>query len=55
MMASLIRYGSYLIGAGWGQVSRGMIEKHRTLLAQANAAGNLRSIDVAVDREPCCN
>jgi hypothetical protein len=32
--------GSYLIGAGWGQVSRGMIEKHRTLLAQANAAGD---------------
>lgn len=32
--------GSYLIGAGWGQVGRGMIEKHRTLLAQALAAGN---------------
>ena len=22
--------GSYLIGAGWGQVNRGMIEKHRS-------------------------
>ena len=32
--------GSYLIAAGWGQVGRGMIEKHRRLLAQALAAGD---------------
>ncbi|WP_434520138.1 RHS repeat-associated core domain-containing protein [Methylosinus sporium] len=31
--------GSYLIGAGWGQVGRGMVEKHRRLLAQATASG----------------
>ena len=30
--------GSYLIGAGWGQVGRGMVQKHRQLLAQALAA-----------------
>lgn len=30
--------GSYLLGAGWGQVSRGMVEKHRQTLAQALAA-----------------
>jgi RHS repeat-associated protein len=32
--------GSYLIGAGWGQVGRGMVEKHRNQLAQALAAPN---------------
>jgi YD repeat-containing protein len=32
--------GSYLISAGWGQVGRGMIQKHRTLLDKARAAGN---------------
>lgn len=32
--------GSYLVSAGWGEVGRGMVEKHRTLLAQARAAGN---------------
>ena len=32
--------GSYLVSAGWGQVGRGMIEKHRQLLAQALAAGD---------------
>jgi RHS repeat-associated protein len=40
--------GSYLIGAGWGQVSRGMIEKHRTLLAQARAAGNAATSEVVL-------
>ena len=35
--------GSYLISAGWGQVNRGTIEKHRKLLAQAIAAGNSMS------------
>jgi Transglutaminase-like superfamily len=30
--------GSYLIGAGWGQVGRGMVEKHRKQLSQAIAA-----------------
>ena len=29
--------GSYLVSAGWGRVSRGMVEKHRQLLAQALA------------------
>jgi hypothetical protein len=37
---SLTAGGSYLIGNGWGQVGRGMVEKHRTLLAQARAAGD---------------
>lgn len=32
--------GTYLIGAGWGQVGRGMVEKHRRLLVEAQAAGN---------------
>lgn len=32
--------GAYLIGAGWGQVGRGTVEKHRRLLMQAIAAGN---------------
>jgi RHS repeat-associated protein len=30
--------GSYLISAGWGRVGRGMVQKHRQLLAQALAA-----------------
>ncbi|KRQ00644.1 RHS repeat-associated core domain-containing protein [Bradyrhizobium manausense] len=29
--------GSYLIGAGWGRVGRGMVAKHQQLLAQALA------------------
>ena len=29
--------GSYLVSAGWGRVGRGMVEKHRQLLAQALA------------------
>ncbi|MDA9529572.1 hypothetical protein ACM42_14310 [Bradyrhizobium sp. CCBAU 25338] len=29
--------GSYLIGAGWGRVGRGMVAKHQLLLAQALA------------------
>ncbi|MBW0005451.1 MAG: hypothetical protein JO216_18410 [Hyphomicrobiales bacterium] len=32
--------GSFLISAGWGQVGRGMVEKHRQLLAQAIAVPN---------------
>lgn len=33
--------GNYVISAGWGgSVGRGMVERHRTLLAQARAAGN---------------
>lgn len=32
--------GSYLISTGWRQVGRGMVEKHRKLLAEALAAGN---------------
>ncbi len=40
--------GSYLIGAGWGQVGRGMVEKHRTLLAQARAAGNAGNSEVVL-------
>lgn len=31
--------GSYLISAGWGQVGRGMIQHHRTLLDRARATG----------------
>ena len=30
--------GSYLVSAGWGRVGRGMVEKHRQLLAQGLAA-----------------
>ena len=40
--------GSYLIGAGWGQVGRGMIQKHRTLLEQARAAGNGPSSEIVL-------
>jgi hypothetical protein len=40
--------GSYLISAGWGQIGRGMIEKHRTLLDQARAAGNSASSEVVL-------
>ena len=40
--------GSYLIGAGWGQVGRGMVEKHRTLLARARATGNAGDSEVVL-------
>ena len=40
--------GSYLISAGWGQVGRGMVEKHRKLLAQALAAGNAPSSELVL-------
>jgi YD repeat-containing protein len=40
--------GSYVISAGWGQVSRGMIEKHKVLLAQARAAGNAPSSELVL-------
>lgn len=40
--------GSYLIGAGWGQVGRGMIEKHRTLLSEARATGNSPSSELVL-------
>jgi RHS repeat-associated protein len=40
--------GSYVISAGWGQVSRGVIEKHKTLLAQARAAGNAPSSELVL-------
>ena len=45
---NLVAGGSYLIGAGWGQVNCGTIEKHRTLLAQAIAAGNAASSEVVL-------
>jgi hypothetical protein len=35
MVVKLSAGGSYLVSNGWGQVSRGMIEKHRQLLSQA--------------------
>jgi RHS repeat-associated protein len=40
--------GSYLIGAGWGQVGRGMVQKHRQLLAQALAVPNANPASEAV-------
>jgi RHS repeat-associated protein len=40
--------GAYLIGAGWGQVSRSMVDKHRTLLQQARAAGNPDSSELVL-------
>ncbi len=40
--------GSYVISAGWGQVGRGMIEKHKKLLAQARAAGNAPSSELVL-------
>jgi RHS repeat-associated protein len=40
--------GSYLLSTGIGQVGRGMIEKHRTLLAQARAAGNSNTSELVL-------
>jgi RHS repeat-associated protein len=40
--------GSYLLSSGWGQVNRGMVQKHRLLLAQAIAAGNSASSEVVL-------
>jgi len=40
--------GTYLISAGWESVGRGMVEKHRTLLAQARAAGNAGNSEIVV-------
>lgn len=40
--------GAYLISAGWEEVGRGMVEKHRTLLAQARAAGNAGNSEIVV-------
>jgi len=40
--------GSFLIGNTWGTVGRGMVEKHRTLLNQALAAGNSGSSEVVI-------
>ncbi len=40
--------GSYLIAAGWGQVGRGMVEKHRMLLAQARAALNAENSELVL-------
>lgn len=39
--------GFFLIGAGWGQVGRGMVEKHRRLLIQAQA-GNAATSEVVL-------
>jgi RHS repeat-associated protein len=38
--------GFFLVGAGWGQVGRGMVEKHRRLLTQAQAAGTSPTSEV---------
>lgn len=40
--------GSYLLTTGIGQTGRGMIEKHRTVLAQARAAGNANSSELVL-------
>ncbi|MDR6872188.1 RHS repeat-associated protein [Bosea sp. BE125] len=40
--------GSYLIGAGWGRVGRGMVDKHRRLLAQALAVPGAHPASEAV-------
>jgi len=40
--------GTFLIGNTWGTVGRGMVEKHRTLLNQALAAGNSGSSEVVI-------
>lgn len=40
--------GTYLLASGWGQVGRGTVEKHRTLLTQAIAAGNPTNSEVVV-------
>ncbi|MGH6682133.1 MAG: transglutaminase domain-containing protein, partial [Bradyrhizobium sp.] len=45
---ALIAGGSYLVGAGWGQVGRGMVEYHRQLLAQAIAAGGSPSSEAVL-------
>jgi RHS repeat-associated protein len=40
--------GDYLIGMGWGQVNRGMVQKHHALLSQAIAAGNAPTSEVVL-------
>jgi RHS repeat-associated protein len=40
--------GNYLISSGWGQVGRGMVEKHRQLLSQARAAGAAANSEVVL-------
>jgi len=38
----------YVVSTGWGQVSRGMVEKHRTLLTQAIASGAAPNSELAL-------
>jgi len=40
--------GNYLISIGWGEVGRGMVEKHRTVLSQARAGGAAPNSEVVL-------
>ena len=41
--------GSYLLSAAWGQVSRGMVQKHQRLLVEARATGALPASEPVLD------